>query len=136
MYNYDLSTDGGGNYTIGQYNITLPIGATRVSLYVPINNDNTVEVNEKFDLVIDQFSLPTNVNAGSVYKATVSIMDDDGKNYYNTLSFIAVAMNSRDQYGIIGLCEISHFINQPCRNFCLEKHYKCVKVAETMQYLG
>ena len=38
-----------------------------------------MEVNEKFDLVIDQSSLPTNVNAGSIYKATVSIVDDDGK---------------------------------------------------------
>ena len=56
-----------------------------MSFYVPITNDNTVEVNEKFDLVIDQSSLPSDVNAGSIYKATVSIMDDDGKNYYNTL---------------------------------------------------
>ena len=40
---------------------------------------------------------------------------------HHRLSFIAVAMNSRDRYEIIGLCEISHFIKQPCRNFCLEK---------------
>ena len=38
-----------------------------------------MEVNEKFDLAIDQSSLPTNVNTGSVYKATVSVVDDDGK---------------------------------------------------------
>ena len=38
-----------------------------------------MEVNEKFDLVIDQSSLPTNVNAGNVDKATVLIVDDDGK---------------------------------------------------------
>ena len=40
---------------------------------------------------------------------------------HHRLSFIAVAMNSRDQYKIIGLCKISHFIKQPCRNVCLEK---------------
>ena len=69
----------GDSYTLGQYNITLPVGTTRASFYVPITNDNTVEVNEKFDLVIDQSSLPTNVNAGDVDKTTVSIVDDDGK---------------------------------------------------------
>ena len=30
-------------------------------------------------------------------------------------------MSSRDQYEIIGLREISHFIKQPCGNVCLEK---------------
>ena len=38
-----------------------------------------------------------------------------------TISYIAVAMYSRDRYKIIGLREISHFIKQPCRNVCLEK---------------
>ena len=37
-----------------------------------------MEVNENFDLVIDQSSLPTNVNAGSINKATISVVDDDG----------------------------------------------------------
>ena len=41
-------------------------------------------------------------------------------------------MNSKDRYEIIGLCKISHFTKQPCRNVC----YKCIKVAETMQYLS
>ena len=49
---------------------------------------------------------------------------DYGKDFALTafqVSFIAVAMNSRDQYKIIGLCKISHFIKQPCRNVCMEK---------------
>ena len=45
---------------------------------------------------------------------------------YNT------AMNSRDRYKIIGLHKISHFIKQRCKNVCLKKCYKCIKVAETM----
>ena len=49
------------------------------------------------------------------------------------VSFIAVAMNSRDQYEIIGLRKISHFMKQPCRNVGLHKY---IKVAETMQYPG
>ena len=79
MYIIIMCAGKGGNYTLGQYNITLPIGATHASFYVPITNDNTVEVNEKFDLIIDQSSLPTNVKVSGVYKATVSIVDDDGK---------------------------------------------------------
>ena len=74
-----VHTGKNGNYTLGQYRITLYSGATRVSFYVPITNDNTVEVNEKFDLVIDQSSLPTNISAGRVNKTTISIVDDDGK---------------------------------------------------------
>ena len=30
-------------------------------------------------------------------------------------------MYSRDRYEIIGLCKISHFLKQPCRNVCVEK---------------
>ena len=40
---------------------------------------------------------------------------------YIYVSYIAVAMYSRDRYEIIGLREISHFIKQPCKNVCLEK---------------
>ena len=36
------------------------------------------------------------------------------------ISFIVVTMNSRDQYEIIGLFNISHSTKQPCRNFCLK----------------
>ena len=53
-----------------------------------------------------------------------------------TSSFIAVAMNSRDQYKIIGLHKISHFKNNLVEMFAWKKQYKCIKVAETMQYLG
>ena len=42
-------------------------------------------------------------------------------NNYIILSYIAVAMYSRDRYKIIGLRKISHFIKQPCRNAYLEK---------------
>ena len=37
------------------------------------------------------------------------------------VSFIAVAMNSRDWYEIIGLRKILHSITQPCRSVCLKK---------------
>ena len=67
------------NYTLGQYNVTLPAGVTRVTFNVPITNDDVLEVNEKFDLIIDLSSLSSNVTVGSIYKTTVLIVDDDGK---------------------------------------------------------
>ena len=38
-----------------------------------------------------------------------------------TYHSLGVAQNSRDQFKIIGLRKVSHFIKQPCRNICLEK---------------
>ena len=45
-------------------------------------------------------------------------------------------MNGRDRYKIIGLHEISYFIKQLCDSVCLKKGLKCIKIAETMLYLG
>ena len=53
-----------------------------------------------------------------------------------SLSYIGVAMNSRDQYEIIGLHKISRFINNLVEMFSWKTRYKCIKVAEKMQYLG
>ena len=79
MNNCCTVTGSGENYTSRQYNVTLAAGMTRVSFYVPIINDNLLEFNEKIDLIIDQSSLPFNVHAGNNYRATVMIVDDDGK---------------------------------------------------------
>ena len=38
-----------------------------------------MEVNEKFDLVIDQSSLFIDISTGSINKTIISIVDDDGK---------------------------------------------------------
>ena len=61
------------------------------------------------------------------YKSVITFigLQKDAIYYVNLiqllLSFIAVAMNSKDRYEIIGLRENLHFIKQPCRNVCLEK---------------
>lgn len=68
-----------GNYTLGQYNVILSAGMTRIPFNVSITNDNTSEINEKFDIIIDVLSLPLNVDVGDVYQATVMILDDDSK---------------------------------------------------------
>ena len=69
----------GANYTSEQYNVTVSAGTTRASLYVPIINDNSLDFNKNFDLIINQSLLPFNVNVGSTYQTTVTIVDDDGK---------------------------------------------------------
>ena len=38
-----------------------------------------MEVNEKFDVIIDPSSLPLNVYVGNNYQTTVMIVDDDGE---------------------------------------------------------
>ena len=48
---------------------------TRVSFVVGITNDNVLEGDEKFSLVIDQSIL----TVGNPDHATVTIYDDDGK---------------------------------------------------------
>ena len=54
-------------------------GMTRASIYVPITNDDSLDFNKNFDLIINQSSLPFNINVGSTYQTTVTIVDDDGK---------------------------------------------------------
>ena len=53
-----------------------------------------------------------------------------------SLSYIAVAMYSRDRYEIIGLRKISHFISNLVEMFAWKKRYKWIKVAETIQYVS
>ena len=51
-------------------------------------------------------------------------------------SFITVTINSRDRYEIIGLRKISYYkLNNLVEELAWKKHQKCIKVAETMQYL-
>ena len=74
--NYTGSSE---NYTSEQYNVTISAGTTHASIYVPIVNDNSLDFNKNFDLIINQSSLPFNVNVGNTYQTTVTIVDDDGK---------------------------------------------------------
>ena len=52
---------------------------TRVSFVVVISNDNVLEGDEKFTLVINASPLPTGVTVSNPAQAAVTIYDDDGK---------------------------------------------------------
>ena len=55
--------------------MTFPAGSKEASFDIMINNDNLLEDNEEFILSIDSTSPPV----GTIDKATVTIVDDDGK---------------------------------------------------------
>lgn len=52
---------------------------TRIPFDVSIINDNVLEFNQRFNLIIDKSSLPVDINVGSTYQARVIVVDDDGK---------------------------------------------------------
>ena len=70
------------DYTSGPYTVTFPAGQTTATFDVPINDDNILEGDEDFMLTIDETSLPTDVTRGIPGKATVTIVDYDGKKIF------------------------------------------------------
>ena len=67
--------EGGDDYDSRPYMLTIPAGMMRSSFDIAIINDNVVEGNEDFTLVINSFSLPV----GSINEAMVTIVDDECK---------------------------------------------------------
>ena len=58
--------------------MTFPAGVTNVSFNVLINNDNILEVNEEFSLII-RHSSSSSITTGSPHNTTVIILNDDSK---------------------------------------------------------
>ena len=56
----------------------IPAGMTNVPYYVAITDDNLLEENENFNLIISTFSLPSRVTVTNPHQATVTIVDNDG----------------------------------------------------------
>ena len=69
---------GNDDYASGVYTVMIPAGSTMVSFNILIVNENKLEDNEKFDIIIVPGSLPDNVTHGNPGRATVTIFDDDG----------------------------------------------------------
>ena len=74
-------TGGGIDYDSGLYTVTIPAGQTSSIFSVTLNDDNILEVNENFSLLINEHSLPPRVILGNPDQATVTIDDNDGKLY-------------------------------------------------------
>jgi len=72
-------TGGGVDYDSGIYTVTFPAGQTRVPIDVGINDDDTLENDEDFDITIIRNTLPDGVTRGNPGSATVTIEDNDGE---------------------------------------------------------
>ena len=76
---------GGSDYTPGLYPVTFSAGETSASFKISITDDDIVERDELFNLIIDTNSLPNDVTVGNPGNSTVTILNDDCE-YYVTLS--------------------------------------------------
>lgn len=56
-----------------------PAGETSSSFSVVLNDDDILEANEDFILVVNMSSLPDDVTVGIPSQVVVTIVDDDGK---------------------------------------------------------
>lgn len=65
------------DFASGPFNVTFHAGETVAMFNVSINDDNTVENNETFAILIDQSSLPNGVSIGNPSRTVVIIVDDD-----------------------------------------------------------
>ena len=70
---------GNDDYDPGPYTVTIPAGTTMVPFDIPIADDNILEGNENFDIIIVPGSLPGDVSVGNPGRATVNIIDNDRK---------------------------------------------------------
>jgi len=82
---------GDDDYDSGPYNIRIPAGEIHIEFNVSVIDDNTVESNENFVLVITTESLPKNVKSGNPNKTTVTIVDRDGKSLVEQIEPYSVA---------------------------------------------
>ena len=67
------------DYNSGPYTATITAGTDRTSFNIPLNDDNIVEGNENFMVIIDMSSLPNDFVLGTISQATVTIRDEDSK---------------------------------------------------------
>ena len=73
-----LICTGGEDYTVGPFTVEFSTEVLRVPFNVSIINDNILEDNETFNLIINPSSLPSEVIVTDRSQAIVTIVDDDG----------------------------------------------------------
>ena len=69
----------GSDFIFGLYNVLFPAGVTRAAFNVTIIEDDILEPDESFTLVIDLLTLPRRIVIGSSSQTTVTILNDDSK---------------------------------------------------------
>ena len=79
IFTFNLFCKGNTDYGDGPYSITLPAGRVDVLFNISIHDDNILENNETFSLLIVSNSLPDRVTIGKYNQSTVTILDSDSK---------------------------------------------------------
>ena len=77
--NSSNNVTGGVDYDSGPYTVTFPAEVTSVPFDVTINDDNIMEDDEDFMLIINSSTLPEGVTHGDPNNATVTVTNDDCK---------------------------------------------------------
>ena len=67
------------DYGSGPFQVTFPTGETRISFNVTINDDDIMEEDEDFFLIIDIESLPDGITIGRHVRTIVTIKKNDSK---------------------------------------------------------
>ena len=75
------------DYNSGPYTATITAGTDRASFNIPLNDDNIVEGNENFMVIIDMSSLPNDFVLGTISQATVTIRDEDSKSAISDVDY-------------------------------------------------
>ena len=70
---------GGVDFVPGPYVVTFPTNTTSIVCNISIVPDQTLEVDETFEIVIDSASLPIDVFSGTSDEVALVIVDDDRK---------------------------------------------------------
>jgi len=70
---------GSKDYVIGPYVVIFPAGMTTILFDAHIKDDEILERNEIFQLIIKSNSLPNGVTIDNPTEATVTIVDNDCK---------------------------------------------------------
>ena len=79
IININSNLTGGDDYGPGIYSVVIPAGMTMVPFDISIVDDDILEGDENFDIVIVPGTLPDGVTRGDPGIATVTIVDDDCK---------------------------------------------------------
>jgi len=74
-----VESDGTGDYLNGVYSVTFPANMIMQYVDITICDDDVLEVDETFSLIIVSNSHPDNVTNGSPHSVTVTIVDNDCK---------------------------------------------------------
>ena len=72
-------TGGRVDYESGPYTVIIPAEESSIQFDISIVDDDVLEGNERFNLIINSSSLPNHVTVTTPYQARVIIVDNDGE---------------------------------------------------------